>query len=297
MFNFYSLPNPGLLRLSGEHRLSFLQRQTSNNLQALTAEMAVATVLTTPNARILDVLCVFLEGDGLLATCLSPLNTSRFLGSRIFFMDRVNVADASADFAQVELFGPQVAVGLQALGFPPLPAGKTASQDNVRLLALEGIGGTAYRLIVKSAAAPEIAGALTEAGGVAVNADSYHVLRVEAGLPAAGSELSDAYTPLEVNLQGAVSTTKGCYTGQEVLTRQLSQDKVTRHLVGLKLQVAASPGSAVLLQGRPVGEITSAAESPRFGPIALAVLRRPAHEPGTTVSVEERPATVVALPF
>jgi folate-binding protein YgfZ len=101
-------------------------------------------------------------------------------------------------------------------------------------------------------------------------------MRVEAGLPAAGAELSEDYTPLEAGLAAAISSTKGCYTGQEVLARQITYDKVTQHLCGLRLTRRAQPGGRVWApDGSPVGRVTSAATSPRFGEIALAVVKRP----------------------
>jgi tRNA-modifying protein YgfZ len=125
----------------------------------------------------------------------------------------------------------------------------------------------------------------------------YEILRLEAGLPAAGHELTEEYTPLETGLEQLVSTSKGCYTGQEVLARQVNYDKVTRHLAGLRLKAEVPAGSSVTSEGKPAGIITSIAISPRLGPIALAVLRRPYHEPGTAVSVGEIKGTVEALPF
>jgi folate-binding Fe-S cluster repair protein YgfZ len=99
----------------------------------------------------------------------------------------------------------------------------------------------------------------------------------------------------------AIHEAKGCYTGQEVIARQINYDKIARRLVGLRLDAPVSAGATVLVEGRSAGEVTSAALSPRCGPIALAVLRRPHFAPGTPVSVTEAAGavhgTVTALPF
>ncbi len=128
--------------------------------------------------------------------------------------------------------------------------------------------------------------------------DSRHILRVEAGLPAAGAELSEEYTPLEAGMEHAVSGDKGCYPGQEVLARQVTYDKVTQRLVGLKLSEPVTPGKRLLAEGKPAGVVTSAAVSPRFGAIALGVVKRPHHEVGTRLEVEtEWSAVVAGLPL
>jgi folate-binding protein YgfZ len=120
---------------------------------------------------------------------------------------------------------------------------------------------------------------------------------MEAGVPGPGAEISEAYTPLEAGLAHLVADNKGCYTGQEVLARQTTYDKVTRRLAGIKLKALVAPGAEVLAAGKPAGVITSAGSSPRFGPVALAILRRPHHEPGTSVEIGGIHGQVISLPF
>jgi folate-binding protein YgfZ len=119
-----------------------------------------------------------------------------------------------------------------------------------------------------------------------LSSESRHILRVEAGLPDAGAELSEEYTPLEAGMERAVSGDKGCYPGQEVLARQVTYDKVTQRLVGLRLSEPVAPGRRLLVEGKPAGVVTSAAESPRFGAIALGVVKRPHYVAGTRLEVE-----------
>jgi folate-binding protein YgfZ len=126
---------------------------------------------------------------------------------------------------------------------------------------------------------------------------------VENRLPAPEAELTGDFTPLEIGLEAAVSTTKGCYTGQEVIARQLNYDKVTQHLVVLRMQAPGKAGERAWVEGRPVGLLTSAAQSLRFGPLALAVIKRPYHQPKTGVIIGGdgkaggTPAVVAELPL
>ena len=130
-------------------------------------------------------------------------------------------------------------------------------------------------------------GRLAGAGVEQLSPESHHILRVEAGLPAAGAELTEEFTPLEAGLEYAVSGAKGCYTGQEVLARQTTYDKVTQHLVRLRLEAPAGAGERLWAGDKVVGVITSAAVSPRFGPVALGVVKRPHHEPGSELTAGE----------
>jgi folate-binding protein YgfZ len=146
-----------------------------------------------------------------------------------------------------------------------------------------GLSGTGYRLLVPSAGWNTVEQKLTGARAEQLSDESYHILRVEAGLPAAGAELTEEFTPLEAGLDYAVSGAKGCYTGQEVLARQTTYDKVTQHLVCLRLDAPARVGERLWAEGKSVGVITSTATSPRLGAIALGMVRRPYHEAGAAL--------------
>lgn len=317
---FYILIGAGYLRLSGEDRTGFLQRQSTNNLQRLTAGRGLATVLTSPTARILDVLYCWPGTEQVhvvtlpvvtLPVVTSPgqgSRTGRFLKSRIFFMDKVVIEDRSADTVQVELLGPQVELLLAKLGLPQPP-----EENQIAAVQLEGTGegflfapgialSPGYRLVIPAAAGELVTGLFQAAGAVSIDPDTWEVLRVEAGRPAAGAELTEEYTPLETGLESYVSNDKGCYTGQEIIARQITYDKVTQQLCGLRLEQPAQPGDRVWAAGKPAGVVTSSALSPRFGPIALAVLKRPSQQAGTAVRVGSQPetgapASVTGLPF
>ncbi len=305
---YLPLADSGYLRVGGEDRRDWLQRQTSNDVRLLTARRAVRTVLTSPTARILDVLLLLDEGEHIGVAPLPGRHaaTLRYLRGRIFFMDKVTVSDASATVRQWLLEGPQAAAALARLDLPTPTAvdevttGEVAGHA-VRVVAQPGIGGLAYRVLVPTEGAEAFQQGLKRADVPEVPAATYEVLRVEAGLPAVGHELTEDFVPLEVGLEDLLSENKGCYPGQEVIARQITYDKIARRLVGLRPEAPVTAGATVQAEGKPAGKVTSAVISPRLGPIALAVLRRPYHEPGATVQVltEAGPvqATVTALPF
>ncbi|HEX3051310.1 MAG TPA: glycine cleavage T C-terminal barrel domain-containing protein, partial [Aggregatilineaceae bacterium] len=230
-------------------------------------------------------------------------STAKYLQSRIFFMDRVTVQHRSADFAQFQFFGPTAPDVLRTLRIadPPGPDALIAVDVDgipIRVLGPHPAVSLGYHLIVPADQADSFSARLSDVAPL--SPELYDLLRIEAGLPVSGHELTDDFTPLEANLDAAISDHKGCYTGQEVIARQVNYDKITRRLVGLRLDHPVSLGSSVQVEGRTVGQVTSAAESPRWGAVALAVIRRPHHEPGTPVTVAgDSPVsgTVAALPF
>jgi folate-binding protein YgfZ len=127
----------------------------------------------------------------------------------------------------------------------------------------------------------------------------WELARVEAGRPEFGVDMDENTIPQEANLDtlGAISFTKGCYTGQETVARVHFRGHVNRHLRGLTA-AAPLPRSARVIDatGKDVGDVRSSALSPRLGPIAMAMVRREV-APGATVTVEGEEATVVELPF
>ena len=310
MIDYYPVPSEGYLRIGGDDRVAFIQRQTTNDLSLAHSGRAVLTVLTTPAARILDVLYALPDAEALGVITLPGRgeSTRRYLQSRVFFMDKVTIVDASTELTQIDLVGSDTSNVLERLGIdPPVePSQVTAGVFEgvpVQALALEPGFSLGVRLLLPAATKATIENSLAQFGAAQLSVEDYSNLRIEAGLPAGGAELSEDFTPLEAGLVAAISSTKGCYTGQEVLGRQITYNKVTQQLCGLKLARPTHPGERVwTLDGSPVGKITSAAHSPGFGEIALAVVKRPHHAPGADVRVGEKfesavQGRVVALPF
>jgi folate-binding protein YgfZ len=127
--------------------------------------------------------------------------------------------------------------------------------------------------------------------------------RLLLGLPVAPHELNEDHNPLEAGLTDAISFDKGCYVGQEVVARLNAYDKVSRSLVGLALPVDGglpAPGTAVVVEGSPAGQVTSAAWPPGWPhPVALAYLKNRSARPTVDLPLPGGAvrATVVELPF
>lgn len=222
-------------------------------------------------------------------------------------MDKIELIDASDEFSQIDVFGPIAESKLEKLGFSDLPGVNEIAyahflDQDVRMFHMHPGIGLGYRILLRRSDLDQFRDRLRGLGIPQINEHEYHLFHIEAGIPYAGAELSQAYTPLETRLETAVSSRKGCYTGQEVLARQITYDKITQRLCGLRLSAAVSPGMHLWSDGKQAGVVTSSGNSPRFGHIALAIVKRSFEEPGIVLHAGDEvagyhPARVVGLPF
>jgi folate-binding protein YgfZ len=208
----------------------------------------------------------------------------------------VEVEDATEARAILSLIGP-AAISVAGAPSPPLHGSAVAVVCGVECVVVgtdEGID-----LIAAAAEAGRLRDGLLAAGAVEVDAAAAEIVRIEAGRPRYGAEMSSSTMPAEAGIvEAAVSFTKGCYIGQEPVARLHHRGRPNRHLRGLRLDAQAAPGDALRLGEKEVGAVGSFCVSPAHGPIALAIVRREA-EPGAELTVGEDGVTarVVDLPF
>jgi folate-binding protein YgfZ len=303
---FYLQSEAGYLCIQGPDRFEFIQRQTTNDLHLLKDDIAVSTVLTSPTARIIDVLQTILDQDSLGMTTLPgrAQKTYQFLRSRIFFNDQVSIKDLSRDKTQILVKGAKAAQIIKKIGLPvPEEKNEVMSaeiNDNpVKIIAQDGLVDDGFMILTTNLHDNEFLEVLLDNGVPPISEETLKIMRIESGMPGPQGELTEDYTPLETNLDTLISADKGCYTGQEVIARQITYDKVARKMVGLSLENSVLLGSKAYADGRTIGEVTSFTLSPRFGPIALAIVKRPYNEAGSIVSVGDDAirGVVVHLPF
>lgn len=290
---WYRVPQPGALLLSGTTRADYLQRQTTNDVDLLSPQRAVPTVLTNPSARILEVFTLLHQNNSVLLLTQPghAAGLAAYFKRHLFFNDQVTIEDASAAWAQLELYGPQLNDALASLGFAQHPGLDEVMTSNWQGETLYAIGEEGcVQLLIPAGLIDSSIEQLNDQSVASLSHEERELLRIQAGR-AGAPEFTDAYTPFEVGLGRYVSDTKGCYTGQEVLARQVTYDKVTRGLAQLSAAQPMQPGASISLDGRTIGQVSSAAVSPQHGPLALAVLRKP-FEPGQTVTIDGHPATI-----
>lgn len=296
--------NTGILALSDNDRVDFLHRMTTNDIAALNPNEANVTVLPSPTARILFVFTVIAQADRLL--CLPAPGQaealSKYLRGQIFFMDKVKVTDLSESFVRIRLMGPQAEAKLIELGWANVDVadeGTVLNRESAIAVKQEQYEIPGFELIVPVNELGSIVEGFEQSSVTEVSdGATLTTRRIELGCPAVEHELIDTYSPLESGLAWTCAENKGCYTGQEIIARQITYDKVTKTLVGLRSDAAFEQDDDVIVDGRRAGQVTSAVHSPTLGQyIGLAVLKRPHNEPGTEALIGGVPVTVEMLPL
>jgi len=291
----------GRVRAVGRDRLDLLHRMSTNDLTTMEVGEARFTVLTTAIARMVDVLWVLNRGE--TALCLtSPGRATavrRWLAGYIFYNDQVKFEDASAELGQLGLYGPRAAAMAEALlpGAGAVAENRFLEREGLIVLRGRPLAGDGFTLIAPVERLPALWDQGVGAGAVPAGEAAYQMLRLAAGQPEVGHEISEDYIPLEANLWHAVSFSKGCYIGQEIIARMESRGKLARRLVGIKLEAPVSVGAGVMAGGVQAGTVTSAGDVPGLGPVALAFLKTAVAEPATPVAVGGVKGIVSPVPF
>ena len=264
----------GKVPRQGKDALDLLNRLSSYKVDVLPEGTGAATVLPTNKGRVIDLLHLFATQDGLLMTT-SP-HTRQTVAEWIdlyTFLEEVSLEDATERTAMLTLHGPEVEGLLQRL-FSMYPAGlelygsskASLNGTDVTLLRTDPLDSPGYDIIVDAADAERIWQALVDGGATPVGEEAYNALRIQAGVPRYGWELSEAVNPWEVNLDRYIHFAKGCYTGQEVILRLYNYNKVQRRLVSLRLPSAdVVNGSKLQAEEKDAGWVSSAAVHPLTG--------------------------------
>lgn len=274
----------GMLYITGKTRLELIDRMSTQAVKTLKSGEGAATVLTTEIGRMIDRIILYATSDS--AYVLTGENhadrLARYLMGHVFFNDDFQLKDLTAATAIFGVYGPQAAEKLAAAGFPevelPLHHWRQATVSGVTsyLHRTDPIAGDGYWVMGQAADKEALRQLLTEAGIMPIDEATFDYLRIEAGLPRFGRELTLDYIPLEANLWPDVSFTKGCYTGQEIIARMESRGRLAKRLVRLRAAAPLAAGTPITANGREVGKITSAAvgleETVALGYIKTGVL-------------------------
>jgi folate-binding protein YgfZ len=314
----------GRLRVTGADRVEWLQGLLTNDVAALAPGEGCYAAYLTPQGRMVSDLRVLAFDDSLLLDLPGdrrPAVLERF--EQFIITEDVQVSDVTSSLLRLSAHGPNApAILRQALDvLAPDIAARVASLsehahvsdelDGATLIvaATRELGRPGFDIYCAADRLASVVGALRSAGAIDADAQTYETLRIEAGRPRFGVDMDTDTIPLEAGIENrAISQTKGCYVGQEIIIRVLHRGggRVARRLVGLSLDDGSPsdvPAAGTVLRHgeRDSGRVTSAAWSPSLGRvIALGYVARDAAEPGTAISVAASPprtAQVTALPF
>ncbi|HEU4478223.1 MAG TPA: aminomethyltransferase family protein [Pyrinomonadaceae bacterium] len=173
--------------------------------------------------------------------------------------------------------------------------------DQITIIRASHIAAEGFDLIVNNAHAEKLWQELMAAGARPVGHDAWEMLRVEVGVPRYGRDMDDTTVVTETNLDEAVSYTKGCYVGQEIIARIKYRGHVAKKLRGLLFEgpiTLEAPAAIISADGKEIGRVTSTTISPHLGRrIALGYLKYEYSSSGTEVKLNGHTARVVDLPF
>ncbi|PDW00422.1 CAF17-like 4Fe-4S cluster assembly/insertion protein YgfZ [Candidatus Viridilinea mediisalina] len=302
----------GRIWMRDRDRAALLNRLTTNQIEGLHPGQGCETVLTSPIGRIIDLLKVICLDEGLLVVTSPGRGPAilQHLRKQVFFNDKVQIEDASLQLSQLGLYGPLAKELLAEVGLGSVPLhaygmlATTWRDAPLYIVVTRPLGGAGFWLIAPPAALAQLNRALRSAGAYTLDSDTYHVLRIEAGQPAYGHELSLDYIPLETGLWDAVSFAKGCYVGQEIIARMESRGRLAKALRGLRFigrpTFASSSGQPLAhleVDGKEAGDLTSIAESPRYGLIGLGYVRSAYLKGDQPLQIAGCTTELVELPF
>jgi folate-binding protein YgfZ len=308
------------LCLLGNDRKNFLNGQVTNNVKNLkSGQGCYAAVITAKGKMQSDLNIYNLENEILLDFEPGLSETVKQRLEKYIIADDVQVVDVTPHYGLLSVQGPksgEVVNNLQ-LGFI-LPdkalqfsSAKNETLGEIYLMNHPRIGPAGFDLFVPinslGAVADKLIAAAKQIGGRACGWNALEVARIEAGIPRFSADMDETNLPPEAGLDSrAVSYTKGCYIGQEVIARIRTYGQVAKALRGLRLaddlKTLPVKGDKLFLGEKEVGYVTSAIASPSFkANIALGYIRREANKIGTELILRsqhgESAAKIVELPF
>lgn len=286
-------PHPvSALLLNGKDSFPLLQRMSTNDLLNLSETDVRATLFLNAKGRVLE--RVYVRPNGVNATLFLQENRDQllqpYLQRNVFFRDDVAITVLSGWY-QINLFGPDTTDLILSL----------ENEIPVPQIVFTGIGNNSgWSIFCTSRVIDNVIKIIENSSLIVSKHDSVleEYYRVKNGIPAAGTELTPDYIPLELGLWDEISFTKGCYVGQEIIARMESRRQLARILVCLKLSGAEEVGTMILHQDKRIGVITSVAQSRTGDYFALSVIQRKHAKPGSVFNVSDshRQAFIHSIP-
>lgn len=309
----FDMSTLGKLRITGGDRIAYLQGQLSQDILPLQQPGRGAyACLLKPTGQVLSDMVLFSTGDAVFA--LTPPHTRRTVQERLeqfVIMEEVEIEDVTESSVLWHVAGPLSASRLEPFGVAeasPLWHSREVTWRGrpLHVVRTDRCGEQGYDLLAPAESASDLRQALLDVGVQPAGVEAFNVRRVEAGIPLFGVDMDESTIPLEAGLgERAISFTKGCYAGQEVIHRIFSRGHTNRSLTGLRLSAEVLPPYGVTISAgdrQDAGWVTSVVRSLSLDAvIALGYLRNEYTAPGTTVVVQHEPspiaAQVVPLPF
>jgi folate-binding protein YgfZ len=299
----------GRIRVSGSEAVMFLNGLITNDMKTLVKHRWMLAAFPTVQGRLIGAVRVIRAAEPLYlidtdaASHEAVLKTiSKFTMAGDFY-----VTDVTAQTSMFTVQGKQAAAISEKVlraGLYDLPryfvVDVVWQNSLVTILRATHTSEDGFDIVVEADKAAELRQALEQAGAHPVSEETREILRVEAGIARYGRDMDETNVVTETNLDDAVSFTKGCYVGQEIIVRIKHRGHVAKKLTGLRFETERQIESGAILKadGKEIGRVTSTAVSPKLGSIGLGYVRYEYLDAGTKVFVDDEiSATVTELPF
>lgn len=285
-----------LIDVTGEDRVPFLQGMLSNDVTAVGAGQGILAAHLTASGKVVSDMRVYADEDRFLIDVLAWRREILLTAlERYLVADDVEMVLLEGEQPLVGLEGPHAhAVASSVLGTDLQPQAPLTHRmtrfagQPLRIVHVSEIGGEGFLLCGEASLGGRLMSAVMEAGAVPLGLEMLNTLRIEAGIGWTGFDMDEECLALEAGLENAISFTKGCYLGQEIVERISARGHVNRRLVGLRVAGSAPPpvGSSLQADGRPVGHLTSVTHSPALNQtVALGYIHKNYIMPGSRVEV------------
>jgi folate-binding protein YgfZ len=278
------------IRFGGQRAAEIVTGLVTNDVLSLQPGHGQYAAALTPKGKIAADVRIFADKDGLL-TDTSPRASvnwreivTKYVNPRV-----APYRDVTAETRDIGVYGPKARhIVSEATRADPVALGAlhpyahiSAEFGGGQILIIRAaeIEAEGYEMIVPAAAERALRDKLLAQGAISGSSHTWNIARIEAGRPEWGIDMNDSTIPQEANFDalGAISYTKGCYTGQETVARVHFRGHVNRFLRKIHFVSASIPPTSAELvndAGEVVGDVRSVALSPRHGGVALAMVRR-----------------------
>ena len=287
------LSHLGLLQVTGKDRLSFLNGLLTNELLKLKEGEGVRSALLNTKARVLADLYLYARDDDLLIdTGDLPGAKVKDILDRFIITEDVQIKDIASEFVHLSLQGQQATENARDLFGTTFADMKTLQHKTLGptlIVVRDRTGQSGYDMIIPNDEAPAIWQGFLLKGVTPVGQDALEILRLEAAYPRYGVDVDENTIILEAGYKDAISFTKGCYLGQEVVARATHIGRVNKNLVQFQTDSNHVPGPKSKFQAtdREAGYVTSAAFSPGLkAVVGLGYAQRDFAKEGTKLVVE-----------
>jgi aminomethyltransferase len=296
----------GRIRVSGSEATMFLNGLMTNDMKSLAANSWMPSVFPTVQGRLIGVVRVIRgsEPSFLIDTETTSHEAVLKTISRFTMAGDFKVSDVTAETALLSVQGQTAGEVIEKVfekSASEIPVNGVSEVDSVTIIRASHTGENGFDIVLDSSRKAELLQALETADAQPISEDTLEILRVEAGIARFGRDFDETNVVPETNLDDAVSFTKGCYVGQEIIVRIKHRGHPAKKLTGLRFETDAQIESGAIIrstENQEIGRVTSAVVSPQLGSIGLGYVRYEQIAEGTRVIVSDGiNGTVTALPF